>query len=156
MPLHIFPRQIDATGGSIPRDVLPEVDELQSRTDGVGLLLPQRILAASQGQHDPADGVRRATAVVTELVASFVANHLLILHKGIKQVMKGLTAQLVALHRLRKGHKDRMLRMSLTAGVEFSPPRIKSLRRRPRALGLISEIVAPAGKRIDIGKILPQ
>ncbi len=69
----ILERQIDPSPLPIGCDVLPEVDELQRGADRVACAFVRGRHGVVQVQQQPADGIRRAAAVVEEIGGAGVA-----------------------------------------------------------------------------------
>lgn len=122
VPRHVITWEIDAACKTIPRDVLPEVDELEPSADRIRHASKACVVAALERQHDPPYGIRRPPAVVHQLGARGVASLHLVLLEGIDQVGKGFVSQRGLADRFRKRDKDRMARPASEALVEAVPP----------------------------------
>ena len=81
-------RQVDAPLAPVHGDVLPVVDELQARADGVGVAQVGRVVLAEEGEQQAPDGIGRAPAVVHELVEGGVALLRHVLAEGVEQVVE--------------------------------------------------------------------
>ena len=156
MPPHVVGRQVDTACQPIAFHVLPEVDQLQSGADRVGKGHPLGVAAAFELQDDSPHGIGRAATVVEEGRAVEVAGDRLILLESIEQIGKQRDREPGLPNRLGERHKNRMVGPAGEAPLESLPPG----RERNDRLGwrrrLIGKVVAPAGKRIDIGEVLPQ
>ena len=86
----------------IHAQVLPEVDQLQRRADGVGLAQRQRVADPVQVQQQPSHRIGRARAIVQQLRAVGIAGVAHILLEGVEQGMQPLRRQVMLADRLRQ------------------------------------------------------
>jgi hypothetical protein len=93
---HVVLGEINAILAEIYFDILPEIYELQRRTDGVRAREVGRAGLAVQVQHQPPDGIGRAAAVIHELAEVRVARLDDVLREGVEQIVKGLVRQRVS------------------------------------------------------------
>jgi 4-hydroxy-3-methylbut-2-en-1-yl diphosphate reductase len=156
MPNHVLVRKVDTTGEAIAGDVLPEVDELKARANGIRHAHEVLVAAALEGQDDPAHGIGRPPAVVEQFSSGGIARLHLVLFKGIDQVIEWFAREPCGLNRFGEGDIDRMLRTPLEAVIEPVPPCCERDGCLGRGGRLVGKIVGPACKRVDVGQVLPQ
>ena len=160
MPAQVFLGQIDAVLVPVEAHVLPEIDQLQAGADGVGLFQVLRAGGVEQMQHQPADRIGRARAVVQQRGVILVARDGDVLFEGRQQVVERRDRQLVArdggrqrpkIPRQRRiaGGAWRPARRRCGAARRERPPAAVAVRRRWQALR--RRYRRGAGEPVDIG-----
>ena len=118
--------------------VLPEIDQLQAGADGVGLFQVLRAGGVEQMQHQPADRIGRARAVVQQRGVILVARDGDVLFEGRQQVVERRDRQLVARDGGRQRRRSRASAGSPGRSVApgSAPMRCSSARRPPAAVAV--------------------
>ena len=131
MPAQVFLGQVDAVLVPVEAHVLPEIDQLQAGADGVGLFQVLRAGGVEQMQHQPADRIGRARAVVQQRGVILVARDGDVLFEGRQQVVERRDRQLVARDGGRQRPEDPRQRRIAGAGVApgSAPMRCSSARK---------------------------
>ena len=132
---------------------MPEVGQLQCGADRIRHAIGIGIGAPGQPQHEPADGVGRAAAVVQHVVPPLVARRDHILTKGAEQIVEERQRQIELRARLRQRREDIVARRLPQVRRPFVEQREALVGGATR---LIGDVVGAAGEGIDGGDVRSQ
>ena len=131
--------------------ILPMIGELQGRADGVTSFKSLGVMILiCKPQHQTANRVGTASAVVDELIPCRISRDALILLKGINQIEKGIGLQLVVIDLRGECGKDGMNPFAMIeAGQRFFTPPVEKLKTSRRISNLITQVICPAAEGVD-------
>ena len=152
----VFERQINSALGVVHADVLPEVGQLQRGAGVVGKLLALGIVIAAQVEDEMPYGIRRVAAVGEHIVEGFETSDGLVLTEGNQQIGKLVFGNVKLLDGFGQGHKNRMARIALVAGIEFGLPFIEQGQSRGGVSYFVAQIVGDAAVGVDVQEILTE
>ena len=148
-------RQVDATELEITRDVLKEVDELQSGADVVARRNELRVMSEPQEAEDEApDGIGRVPAILTKIVPRPVFGDPLIHPVGLDQPDEMLARELELLDRRLEHFHHRPRRPAGVTGLELALELVE--RRQTIPLDLVAEDVDETGEAVDRPQVRSQ
>src|SRR5262245_60635910 len=151
--------QVDATAFQILGHVLPAVGELQGGADLVGARLPFRIVVPEEPEHDAADRVRGAPAVLEQVRERRHGPRLAgrVAPEGRQEVAERLDRQAVRRDGVAEGEKDRIIDRSRIGGAGQQPLLVSRQAGEPSLrISLVCQIVAAACEGVDGGEVAPQ
>ena len=152
----IFLGNVDAANRQVACHVLPEVRELQPRTDKIRECGTLGVVATEQVQHEVPDGVRGVSAVLQEFVEGRVIGLRLILPERDEQILERLGRDGFLADRLLQRDHHRVFRRAVVASLQFALPPCEQRQRGVAAARFIGEIVGPTAVRIDRVKVRKQ
>lgn len=156
--MHILEWQIESRLAPVDGDVLPEIHQLQSRTQCIGRCSCPAVQPSEQRKHDASDGICRTTAIIEELIEGFVLLLLRIAHEGVEQVVKQLFRNTEAMNGIAESQKNGMPRSAtrclsgrcMTGGTQLLPPVLECLATlRSGGRTFIGDIIGMPGKSVD-------
>ena len=149
-------RNVDAALFEVPRNVLPEICQLQRRASGVRKLLPVLITIAAKIKHQAADGICRIDAVADHGVPRRVTPDGLILTECFEKIGERLLGDIFGHDRFAQRNEYRVRRTTVVAGVQLCFPPVEQFQRAPGIRYFVPEIVSPATVGINVVEMLMQ
>src|SRR5215813_9250284 len=152
-PCHLILRQVDPILPYVDFHILPKIGELQRRANAIRKAVQALLAVTEQKQDQTADRVRRARAIIEDLVEIGVAPFDHVLLEGRKQVAEELNRQLQFTDRFRQRDEDRMVGLAPITVFQFSLP-IVERGQSPRLGGsasfvtFVGEVVRDSGERV--------
>ena len=130
---------------------MPEVGELQGRTDMVGELCAKFVAVTANHENEAADGICGAAGVGDSLVPRIIVGLDLVLLKGVDEVAKRLTWEIAGGDGFSKSDKDGVAAFSwrVEALIKHAVPGVKQAERGAGVGNFIAEVVGDATEGIE-------
>jgi len=129
---------------------------LERSAGRIGERVALRIAIAAKAEHEPPDRVRRVFAILKNFLEAAVARCRLVALERRDEIVKGLDRELMLRCGPLERDEHRMRGGAVVHPVQFLPPPCEQAQTLRGIADLVTQIVGPAAKRVDVIEILMQ